>query len=137
MLFRSVLGKTILLKKRYKFRKNLIEVNYRIENKSKNVFQSVFSTEINLSFKYPESIKLPVSNNGIRETGILDKENKVFITIQSLEKMNLWQFPVYSYTKEEEGIEKKYQFQCFLFHSNLSLKNEILLILVTMKRRPP
>ncbi len=119
-----VLGKTILLKKRYKFRKNLIEVNYRIENKSKNVFQSVFSTEINLSFKYPESIKLPVSNNDIRETGILDKENKVFITIQSLEKMNLWQFPVYSHTKGEEGIENKYQFQCFLFHSNISLKNE-------------
>lgn len=117
------------LEKRYNFKKNLIEVTYKITNISEEKFQCLFATEINLSFFSPDKKNLLVQNskagvisnhNEYSEVLVSDLKNKVLITMNSGIPFKLWNFPVYSHTMNSLSMDKIYQFNCFLYRWEVS-----------------
>ncbi len=121
----TVEGKKITLEKKFKFRKNLIEVRYRITSGETESLSIVLATEMDFSFHSPDEKDLIIqSESDVRVSShlITDLKNKVLISLQSSIPCRLWKFPVYSRTKHGARIEKMYQFTCFLLPWNIDLE---------------
>ena len=126
----TVSDRDIAVEKKYNFKKNFIEVTYRIENKDKKGrdLEAVFANELNLSFHSPDLKNLNIKQekkNGteITDLSVHDVKNKVLISINSTTGFGLWNFPVYSSTMVGENLEEMYQFNTFLLRWKLNLKS--------------
>ncbi len=115
--------------KRYNFKKNYIEVTYRIVNTGKDSLSTVFGCEINLSFFSPDKKYLSVvsekndSGGGYDGIALSDLKNKVLISLNSTKSFNMWDFPVYSITKNGGDLSKIYQYNCYLYRFELKLES--------------
>lgn len=98
------------LTKTLRFTKNRVEVEYRITNTGMEVFDSVFATEVNLSFHSLDVAALrlharqgrtrreitPDANSidGLSDLQYLDIHNTTQVTINPGDRPDLWSFPV-------------------------------------------
>ncbi len=116
----------ISLEKKFKFRKNLIDVTYKITYRGKGTFNSIMVTEVDLSFTSPEKKDLLVQTGQgeLSDLFITDLKNKVLISFQSSKPYKLWSYPAYTHTKYNDRIEQMYQFSSFNFRWNIILEKD-------------
>lgn len=115
--------------KTYIFKKNSIQVKYKINNLSSNYIKTNFASEINLSFsKTPDNIIIKAGNadnqtemdednfqtDNISEIVIHEIKKKVTMSVSGSENFSLWKFPVETITKKMDIIERIYQSSCFI-----------------------
>ncbi len=120
----------VILKKEYSFKRNSVIVDYEIINKSEDVLNTVFGTEINLSFGDPyscgaefkllktDSETVPegevFSDSGVTEIQVNDIKRKTGISLNPDIPCSLWAFPVKTRTGTGKEVEELYQSCCFL-----------------------
>ncbi len=116
----------VTIEKKFKFRKNLIEISYKITYKGKGSFTTTMATEVDLSLSSPEEKNMLVQTgqDTLSDLFITDLKNKVLITLQSSKPYKLWSFPVYTHTKSNNGTEKRYQYSSFVFRWDISLETD-------------
>lgn len=129
----------VLLEKKYNFKKNFIEVTYRIKNQGMNSLKGAFGVELNFSFFSPEKKHLQIrydntENEGSADLAIHDLKNKVLISLNSGSEFDLWDYPVYSNTKIKDIGEDIYQYNTFVLRWNIDIKpGEMWENIVTLK----
>ncbi|RLD35276.1 MAG: 4-alpha-glucanotransferase [Bacteroidetes bacterium] len=121
--------KKIKITKHYIFKKNSIQVFYKIKNLSDEKVVLNFASELNLSLNNPEDLQingnvtkdnqLKIENDAIdmvdgKDIVIHDVKKKVTISISSTDKFSLWEFPVKTLVKKFDKIESIYQSSCFV-----------------------
>ncbi len=117
----------VSLEKRFKFRKNLIEVTYRLINKGTAKLDVSMATEMDFSFHSPETEDLlvqPKETENITDFSLADLKNKVLISVYSSIPHERWNFPVYSRTEYNGRLMNLYQFNCFVLRWNITLEAE-------------
>ncbi len=123
-----VSNRKVSIEKKYNFKKNYIEVTYRIKNQEESKELSViFGSELNFSFFSAETNSMTEktekkSIKGIKDLAIHDTKNKVLLSINSTSGFDLWKFPVYSSTKVNDAIKELYQYSSFLLRWELDLQ---------------
>ncbi len=128
-LFRegTVADRKVRIEKKYNFKKNYIEVTYRVTNQEKSKDLSIiFGNELNFSFYSAETNTItekyekknePVFN----DIAIHDTKNKVLLSINSSSGFNLWEFPVYSSTNDSGNTKELYQYNSYLLRWELNV----------------
>ncbi len=128
--------KKLKISKRYDFKKNSIQVSFKIKNLSDENVKLNFASEINLSLH--DNFDIQVLKEGviddpievdnekfdsvdIKEIIIHENKKKVTISITGSEKFSLWEFPVHTLTKKFEKIESIYQSNCFILRWPVSI----------------
>lgn len=128
--------KKLKISKRYDFKKNSIQVTYKIKNLSDENIRLNFGSEINLSLHNIANIQ--VYKDGIKDNLIkLDQENfdyedikeiiiheikkKVTLSLSGSDNFCLWEFPVHTMTKKSGVIESIYQSSCFVLKWPVSI----------------
>jgi len=121
--------KKLKISKKYDFKKNSIQVNFKIKNLSDKKINLNFASELNLSLN--EIVNMQVIKDGVKDnpleikSGNFDAEDiseiiiheikkKVTISISCLDNFSLWEFPVNTMTKKFDKIESIYQSSCFV-----------------------
>jgi hypothetical protein len=100
----------IEIRKVYRFVKNRVDLEYRLQNNGMETISAVFGTEINLSFESLDVGKLrlhvrqgrsrkeippdAVALEGITDFQFQDLHNNTLITLNPSERPDLWCFPV-------------------------------------------
>lgn len=122
--------KSIKILKKYDFKKNSIQVKYKITNLSDNKIKLNFASELNFSLNKADnnlSIKAGSkesrSNAGqkyfeadnISEITIHEVKKKVKISLSASDNFSLWKISVETLTKRMDKIEPIYQSTCFVF----------------------
>jgi 4-alpha-glucanotransferase len=128
--------KKIKINKKFDFKKNSIQVNYKIKNLTDNTITMNFASEINLSLNNiadiqvvdPEKNDNPVeikekyfNSENINEIIIHEIKKKVTISISGNKNFSIWAFPVTTMTKSFEIIESHYQSSCFVLRWPVSI----------------
>ncbi len=128
--------KKLKISKRYDFKKNSIQVNYKIKNLSDDNISFNFATEINLSLHdnanihvYTDGVKESLiefeqesfEDKNIKEIIIHEIKKKVTLSISSSKNFSLWEFPVQTMTKKSDIIESIYQSSCFVLSWPVSI----------------
>jgi len=129
--------KKIKITKHYIFKKNSIQVFYKIKNLSDEKVVLNFASELNLSLNNPEDLQidgnvikdnqLKIVNDTIdivdgKDIVIHDVKKKVTISISSTQKFSLWEFPVKTLVKKFDDIETIYQSSCFLLRLPVTIE---------------
>ncbi|HAK44548.1 MAG TPA: hypothetical protein DCO79_01320 [Spirochaeta sp.] len=127
----------VKVKKSFSFKRNTIVVDYEIENNSDSVLNTVFASEINLSFsardgkdikigliKNDKKIKIDkemFSDEKITEILIQDNSRKVNVIFSTELEGQVWGFPIKTRTGTGKVVESLYQSDCFIPLWNISL----------------
>jgi 4-alpha-glucanotransferase len=129
----------VRLQKKYIFRKNFISIHYGITNDGVETLESVFGSEVNLSFNdnRAESLKItvgeekeldglkPVTESAAKTVRMHDRANRVLITITGSKQFDLWSLPIYSNAapgNAETPIVSRYQSTCVVPRWHLRLE---------------
>lgn len=128
--------KKLKISKRYDFKKNSIQISYKIKNLSDEKVELNFASEINLSLHKIANIQIlpdgakenpidiyqeKLDIDQINELIIHEIRKKVTISISGSENFSLWEFPVHTLTKKIEKIESIYQSSCFVLRWPISI----------------
>ncbi len=123
--------------KTYDFKKNSIQVEYKINNISGNDIETNFASEINFSLnKTSNNLIIKTGNadnqieierkyfkaDDISEITIHEEKKKVTMSVSGSDNFSLWEFPVETITKRLEKIEAIYQSTCFLLRWPIKIK---------------
>lgn len=130
--------KKLKISKRFNFKKNSIQVKYKIKNLSDENVELNFASELNLSLHNIADIQIikdgakdnpididqdKLDSDNIREIIIHEISKKVTISISGSDNFSLWEFPVHTLTKKFDKIESIYQSNCFLLRWPVSIKS--------------
>lgn len=123
--------------KEYSFQESSLEILYRISNPGAEPLTTHFAVETNLALAAsgPDNhniLKLPdynleLSNQVLNETGInnfliKDIYNAVEIQYTTSKTAGLWSFPLETFSRTLNILNKIYQASCFLLHWDLNLQ---------------
>jgi len=128
--------KKLRISKKYNFKKNSIQVNFRIKNLTENNIVFNFASELNLSLHNLANIQVVKNSSedsfisiddersdteNVKEIIINEAKQKVKIFISGSEEFHLWEMPVYTMTKKNTTIESLYQSSCFVLRWPVSI----------------
>lgn len=135
----KIVRKTLPLEltKTYTYKRSSLNMNLKIRNLSNTPLETIYGSEINLSFKSPDVKDLriiinptekkkeiptdPQSSQRVSEVLLLDMQNKVSCSLSAGAPCDLWSMPVSTFVQDRGRIKNLYQSSCFVFRWKLAL----------------
>lgn len=141
---------TIEIHKKYTFKRSSIDVDYQIKNLSLHKAELCFGSEVNLAFKnngeyVPEFYRINdefkdaippdrEEHDTIEQFLTYDRYNHTDISLFLSKPTEMWTFPVYTFSRESDRIEKNYQSSCYVPRWSFSLlKDETWCVSMTLR----
>ena len=122
-------GDALEIRKTFRFRRNTLEVDYTLTNRTPRTISFPWGTEINLALgDNPESRAVfidaedPIGtvaqdrgrDEGVRRWTVLDSERDVLVHFNVTEAVELWRFPVYADYRVGRELRRNYQSSFFM-----------------------